>query len=67
MAKQEDMFQSLLGMFLKQSEVDDMLMELSNLFTLQDRAWSFGPDEDKKIIRNMKRGNKLTVEGVSSR
>ena len=24
-------------------------------------------DEDKKIIRNMKRGNKLTVTGVSSR
>ena len=55
--------------FEKQSEVDLYVDGVSKqlFFTLQDRAWSFGPDEDKKIIRNMKRGNKLTVEGVSSR
>ena len=54
--------------FEKQSEVDLYVDGVKQLFfTLQDRAWSFGPDEDKKIIRNMKRGNKLTVEGVSSR
>ena len=54
--------------FEKQSEVDLYVDGAKQLFfTLQDRAWSFGPDEDKKIIRNMKRGNKLTVEGVSSR
>ena len=54
--------------FEKQSEVDLYVDGVKQVFfTLQDRAWSFGPDEDKKIIRNMKRGNKLTVEGVSSR
>ncbi len=54
--------------FEKQSEVSLYVDGVKQLFfTLQDRAWSFGPDEDKKIIRNMKRGNKLTVEGVSSR
>ena len=54
--------------FEKQSEVRLYVDGVKQLFfTLQDRAWSFGPDEDKKIIRNMKRGNKLTVEGVSSR
>ena len=55
--------------FEKQSEVDLYVDGVNKqlFFTLQDRAWSFGPDEDKKIIRNMKRGNKLTVEGVSSR
>ena len=54
--------------FEKQSEVDLYVDGVKQLFfTLQDRAWSFGPDEFKKIIRNMKRGNKLTVEGVSSR
>ena len=54
--------------FETQSEVDLYVDGVKQLFfTLQDRAWSFGPDEDKKIIRDMKRGNKLTVEGVSSR
>ena len=54
--------------FEKQSEVDLYVDGVKQLFfTLQDRAWSFGPDEDKKIIRNMKRGNELTVEGISSR
>ena len=54
--------------FEKQSEVSLYVDGVKQLFfTLQDRAWSFGPDEDKKIIRNMKRGNKLAVEGVSSR
>ena len=55
-------------MFKKQSEVDlnvDGIQQ--SFFTLEDRAWSFGQDEDKKIIRNMKRGNKLTVKGISSR
>ena len=55
-------------MFKKQSEVElnvDGIQQ--SFFTLEDRAWSFGQDEDKKIIRNMKRGNKLTVKGISSR
>jgi hypothetical protein len=54
--------------FKKQSEVElSVDGNKQSFFTLEDRAWSFGQDEDKKIIRNMKRGNKLTVSGVSSR
>ena len=54
--------------FEKQSEVELNVDGIKQtFFTLEDRAWSFGQDEDKKIIRNMKRGNKLTVKGVSSR
>ena len=54
--------------FKKQSEVElNIDGNKQSFFTLEDRAWSFGQDEDKKIIRNMKRGNKLTVTGVSSR
>ena len=54
--------------FKKQSEVElSVDGNKQSFFTLEDRAWSFGQDEDKKIIRNMKRGNKLTVTGVSSR
>ena len=54
--------------YKKQSEVE-LSVDGNNqsFFTLEDRAWSFGQDEDKKIIRNMKRGNKLMVTGVSSR
>ena len=52
----------------KQSEVEMSVDgNKKSLFTLEYRAWSFGPDEDKKIILNMKRGNKLNVTGVSSR
>ena len=54
--------------FEKQSEVElDIDGIKQSFFTLEDRAWSFTQDEDKKIIRNMKRGNKLTIKGVSSR
>ena len=55
-------------MFKKQSEVELNVDGIKqSFFTLEDRAWSIGQDEDKKIIRNMKRGNKLTVKGISSR
>ena len=54
--------------FKKQYEVElNVDGNKQSFFTLEDRAWSFGQDEDKKIIRNMKRGNKLTVTGFSSR
>jgi len=54
--------------FKKQSAVElSVDGNKQSFFTLEDRAWSIDPDEDKKIIRNMKRGNKLTVTGVSSR
>ena len=52
----------------KQSEVEIKIDgKKQTFFTLEDRAWSYGPDEDKKLIQNMKRGNKLTITGVSSR
>ncbi|NCF46312.1 MAG: hypothetical protein GWP24_01920 [Alphaproteobacteria bacterium] len=54
--------------FKKQSEVElSVDGNKQSFFTLEDRAWSIGQDEDKKIIRKMKAGNKLTVTGVSSR
>ncbi len=54
--------------YKKQSEVEMSVDgKKKSFFTLEDRAWSFGPDEDKKMILNMKRGNKLNVTGVSSR
>lgn len=54
--------------YKKQSEVEISVDgNKKSFFTLEDRAWSFGPDEDKKMILNMKRGNKLNVTGVSSR
>ena len=52
----------------KQSEVEIKIDgKKQTFFTLEDRAWSYGPGEDKKLIQNMKRGNKLTITGVSSR
>jgi invasion protein IalB len=54
--------------FKKQSQVElSVDGNKQSFFTLEDRAWSIGQDEDKKIIRKMKAGNKLTVTGVSSR
>ena len=54
--------------FKKQSGVElSVDGNKQSFFTLEDRAWSIGQDEDKKIIRKMKAGNKLTVTGVSSR
>ena len=54
--------------FKKQSEVElSVDGNKQSFFTLEDRAWSIGQDEDKKIIRKMKAGNKLTVTGISSR
>ena len=37
------------------------------LFTLENRAWSQGPEDDQKLIVAMKRGAKLIVTGTSSR
>ncbi len=37
------------------------------LFTLENRAWSPGAEEDMNLINAMKRGKKLIVTGVSSR
>ena len=37
------------------------------LFTLENRAWSQGPEDDQKLIVAMKRGAKLIITGTSSR
>lgn len=36
-------------------------------FTEGDKAWTVSSDEDKKLITAMKRGDRMLVEGVSSR
>tara|TARA_B100001248_G_scaffold153163_1_gene115153 strand:- start:533 stop:1045 length:513 start_codon:yes stop_codon:yes gene_type:complete len=36
------------------------------LFPIDDRAWSESPKVDKILVRKMKKGNKLTIEGMSS-
>ena len=54
--------------YKKQSEVDFSVDKKSTtLFTLDNRAWSQGPEDDMKLIAAMKRGSRLIVTGVSSR
>ena len=36
------------------------------LFPIDDRAWSESPKIDKILVRKMKKGNKLMIEGTSS-
>ena len=36
------------------------------LFPIEDRAWSESPKVDKILVRKMKKGNKLIIEGTSS-
>ena len=36
------------------------------LFPIDDRAWSESPKVDKTLVRKMKKGNKLIIEGTSS-
>ena len=36
------------------------------LFPIDDRAWSESPKIDKVLVRKMKKGNKLIIEGTSS-
>ena len=36
------------------------------LFPVDDRAWSESSKVDKILVRKMKKGNKLTIEGTSS-
>ena len=39
----------------------------TTLFTMDNRAWALGPEDDSKLVTRMKRGNKLVVTGISSR
>ncbi len=36
------------------------------LYPVDDRAWSESPKIDKMLVKEMKRGNKLVIEGISS-
>ena len=38
-----------------------------NLFTIEDRAYAESEDDDRRIIRLMKRGSRMTIVGTSSR
>jgi invasion protein IalB len=38
-----------------------------SLFIDDDRAWATKPEQDRALVKAMKRGNKLKVTGVSSR
>ncbi|MCE2516735.1 MAG: hypothetical protein J4F41_02635 [Alphaproteobacteria bacterium] len=38
-----------------------------NLFSDKTRAWATKPEQDRALVKSMKRGNKLKVTGVSSR
>ena len=54
--------------YKKQSEVEFSIDKKSaTLFTLDNRAWSQGPEDDMRLVAAMKRGSKLIVTGVSSR
>ena len=39
----------------------------TTLFTMDNRAWAVGPEDDSTLVTRMKRGNKLVVTGTSSR
>lgn len=39
----------------------------SNTFTQADKGWMISGDEDSKLVAAMKRGNRMIVDGISSR
>ena len=41
--------------------------ETFNLFTSDDKAWTYTPQDDTKLVSAMKRGERMIVDGVSSR
>lgn len=53
--------------FKKNSEVKFIIDKKTTiLFPLEDRAWSESQKVDKILVRNMKKGNNLIIESVSS-
>ena len=54
--------------YKKQSDVTfNIDGKKTTLFTMDNRAWALGPEDDSNLVTNMKRGNKLVVTGISSR
>lgn len=41
--------------------------ETFNLFTADDKAWTYTAQDDVKLVAAMKRGERMIVDGVSSR
>lgn len=41
--------------------------ETFTLFTSDDKAWTYTPQDDKQLVSAMKRGERMIVDGVSSR
>ncbi len=41
--------------------------ETFNLFTADDKAWTLTSQDDKKLVAAMKRGERMIVDGISSR
>lgn len=41
--------------------------ESFNLFTADDKAWTSTLQEDKKLVATMKRGERMIVDGISSK
>ena len=53
--------------FKKNSKVKFIIDKKSTiLFPLEDRAWSESQKVDKILVRNMKKGNNLIIESISS-
>ena len=53
--------------FKKNSKVKFIIdKKLTILYPVEDRAWSESKKVDKILVRNMKKGNKLKVESISS-
>ena len=38
-----------------------------NLYTQDDKAWTLTPQDDAKLVAAMKRGERMIIDGVSSR
>lgn len=38
-----------------------------NLFSVDTRAWATKPEQDRALVKSMKRGSKLKITGISSR
>jgi invasion protein IalB len=41
--------------------------ETFNLFTSDDKAWTYTTQDDKNLVNAMKRGERMIIDGVSSR
>ena len=61
-------YQLLQGLIIKKNTKVKFTIDKNTtlLFPVDDRAWSESPKVDKILVRKMKKGNKLIIEGTSS-